>query len=92
MHGEIPDVYFDSTLIQVSANDVIIQLLKRSPSANTTEVPETVAFLRVSLEQAKLFTILMKSSLKNYESQLGAEIKIHPGILAQLGVSSKEDW
>lgn len=87
----VPDIYFDGVGIMLTPFDVVLTLTRRSPLAEGTPgVPVAVA--RVSHEQAKVLTIMLRRTLKSHEDQLNSKIALHPSIYSELGVSPKEDW
>jgi hypothetical protein len=90
----VPDIYCDSILTNVTPYDCILQLHRR-PSANVSapnQQPEMVGCVRISLEQAKAFAIMLTGALKQFEGQQCAAIPIHPQIRISLGISKNEDW
>ena len=46
----------------------------------------------MSLEHAKVMTILLRKVLKQHEDQQGTPIVLHPQIYTQMGISRQEDW
>ena len=92
MAEEIPDIYCDSMQLMLSANDLVMELLKRTPSGVATQSPIKVGYVRISLEHAKALTIMLKTSLKQFEEQQGAPIPLHPQVRSALGISKNEDW
>ena len=88
---DAPDIYCDSMQLLLSPFDVILQLTQRAPVAGT-EPPRTVAYVRMSLEHAKVMAIILRKILKQHEDQQGAAIVLHPQVYQQLGLSPQEDW
>jgi hypothetical protein len=87
----IPDIYFDGAAIMLSPFDALLTLTRRSPLTEGTP-GQPVAIIRMSHEQAKVLTIMLRRTLKSHEDQLGTKIPLHPVIYSELGVSPKEDW
>jgi hypothetical protein len=54
-------------------------------------VPVTAGVIRMSLEQAKAFAILLRKNLTAFEEQTG-KIPMHPAMLHAFGISKSEDW
>ncbi len=91
MEGQVPDVYCDGTQVLLSPFDLILQLTQRAPAVGT-EPPRTVAYVRMSLEHAKVIAIILRKVLKSHEDQQGSAIVLHPQVYQQLGLSPQEDW
>ena len=87
----VPDVYCDGVQVLVSPFGIILTLSERAPTQGT-EPPITVAHVRMSLEHAKVMTIMLKKILKTHEDQQGSPITLHPQIYQQMGISPQEDW
>ena len=93
MDPQIPDVYCDGAQINLSPVDAVLLLSKRSPNVGTTEPARPVAYVRMSLEQAKIIAIILRKILKGYEeAQLGDQIQLPTPVWQQLGLSPQEDW
>ena len=93
-HEEIPDIYCDGVKMGMTPFDMMIWLLQRPPSIGTqgTEVkPIHVGTIRMSLEHAKVFAIMLRKNIKEYEDQTG-QIPMHPDLMRNLGISKAEDW
>lgn len=86
-----PDVYCDALGIMVSPFGVVMDLQQRAPTQGT-EPPKSVAYIRMSLEHAKVLAIQLRKVLKSHEDQQGAAITLHPQIYQQMGISREEDW
>jgi hypothetical protein len=94
MAGDFHDIYRDGVIVNVTPYDVILQLQRR-PADNAesaTAQQEVVGCVRMSLEQAKTFAIILKTSLKQLEESQGTDIPIHPQLRANLKISKNEDW
>ena len=92
MDNQIPDIYCDGIQILVNPFDIVMQLSQRAPAPGTTEPPKTVAYVRMSLEHAKVMAIILRKILKQHEDQQGTPIVLHPQIYQQMGISPQEDW
>lgn len=74
--------------------DMMIWLMQRSPDVGApgSEAKTThVGTIRMSLEHAKVFAIMLRKNLKQYEDQTG-QIPMHPDLMKNLGISKSEDW
>ena len=90
---EIPDIYCNGVEIGISPYDLTIELQLNSPSkGNEKNEPTLVGKVRMSLEHAKVFAILLQKNLRTYEDRTGGPIRVHPELLKNLGVSKDEDW
>lgn len=87
----IPDVYCDGAAIQVSPFGLILNLTQASPTPGTQQ-PKTAAYVRMSLEHAKVMAIMLRKILKQHEEQQGGAIVLHPQIYTQMQISRQEDW
>lgn len=89
----IPDIYCNGAQMGISPYDVMLELQLNSPLKNPHDKPESVMVgkVRMSLEHAKIFAIMLRKNLKTYEDQTGA-IKVHPNLLKEMGISREEDW
>ncbi len=88
----IPDVYCDGVGVQVTPFGLILNLTQAPPTPGTTQQPKTTAYVRMSLEHAKVMTIMLRKILKQHEDQQGSAIVLHPQIYTQMGISRQEDW
>ncbi|MFH1140450.1 MAG: hypothetical protein V1724_02005 [Chloroflexota bacterium] len=86
-----PDVYCDGMQIQVSPFGIILQLTQIPPTPGTVP-PKSVAYVRMSLEHAKVVAIVLRRVLKQHEDTQGGAIVLHPQLYQQLGISRQEDW
>lgn len=87
----IPDVYCDGMQIQVNPFGLILNLTQASPTPGTQQ-PKSVAYVRMSLEHAKVLAIMLRRALKQHEEQQTSPIALHPQIYTQMGISRQEDW
>ena len=46
----------------------------------------------MSIEHAKVMTMMLRKQIKTYEDNLGEEVPLHPQIWQQMGLSKQEDW
>jgi hypothetical protein len=88
---EAPDIYCDGTEMAMTPYDVMIHLLRRSSDPSKQAEPVRVGTLRMSMEHAKVFAIVLRKNLKAYEDQAG-QIPMHPDLMKELGISKPEDW
>jgi len=90
---EAPDIYCDGVQIGLTPFDVMIELGRRPaglpPQADAK--PVRVGTIRMSLQHAKVFAIILRKNLKAYEDATGP-ISMHPELRKQLGISKEEDW
>lgn len=87
----IPDVYTDGVAIQVSPFGLVLNLTQSPPTPGTQQA-KTAAYVRMSLEHAKVLAIMLRKVLKQTEEQQGSPIVLHPQIYTQMGISRQEDW
>lgn len=96
MDDKVPDIYCDGVQVMVSPFDIILRLTERSPAlapqGQPQEEPQTVAYVRTSLEHAKVLAIILRKILKTHEDQQGGPINLHPQICQVMGISPQEDW
>ena len=88
---EVPDIYCDGVQMGLTPYDVMIELQRRPPVLGGEGKPARVGTIRMSLEHAKVFAIMLRKNLKAYEDATGP-IPMHPELLKQLGISKQEDW
>lgn len=86
-----PDIYCDGTAMAMTPYDVMIHLLRRPSDPDKQAQPVKVGTLRMSMEHAKTFAIMLRKNLKGYEDQAG-KIPLHPNLMKELGISKEEDW
>ncbi len=86
-----PPVYADG--VQIGLSPFTAQLtFTMAVSGIGTQLPANVANVRMSLEHAKVLSMLLKRQLKAFEDQMQSPIHIHPQVFQQLGLSMNEDW
>ena len=88
---EVPDIYCDGVQMGLTPYDVMITLLRRPPVPGAEGKPVRVGTIRMSLEHAKVFAIMLRKHLKTYEDTTG-QIPMHPDLMKELGISKAEDW
>ncbi len=90
----IPDIYCNGVEMGISPYDLTIDLQLISPPKGHEKqtTPVLVGKVRMSLEHAKVFAILLRRNLKTYEDQTGGLIRVHPDLLREMGISKEEDW
>ena len=92
-HDEIPDIYCNGVQMGISPYDLTIELqLNSPPKEGEKQVAALVGKVRMSLEHAKVFAIMLRKHLRGYEDQAGGPIRVHPEFLKGLGISREEDW
>lgn len=89
--SEVPDIYCDGVQMGLTPYDVMIALLRRPPVVGGEGKPALVGTIRMSLEHAKVFAIMLRKNLKSYEDATGP-IPMHPDLMKDLGISKSEDW
>lgn len=87
-----PDLYTDAVQIGLSPFGCVLAFALQPAGQTGGMPPQKLVNLRMSLEHAKVVSILLRKHLKNYEQSAGHEIPLHPQLLTQLGISRKEDW
>jgi hypothetical protein len=92
MESEPTDIYCDSVQINMGPFDVLLHLSQRPPAIGLTMPPKTVGCVRMSLEHAKVLTIMLRKTLKQHEENQGSPISLMPQVYQQLGLSPQEDW
>ena len=88
---DVPDIYCDGVQMGLTPYDVMITLLRRPPVPDAKGELNRVGTLRMSLEHAKVFAIMLRKNLKTFEDATG-KIPMHPELMKQLGISKEEDW
>ena len=94
MEAQVPDVYTDSVSVQVTPFGVLsvfgLSLPTKGEAGSRVEHAPVVN-LRMSLEHAKVFAILLARELHIYEEQAKALIPLHPGVVKTLNLT-EESW
>lgn len=90
---EIPEFYVDQFTVTAGVFGVAMTfaLAPPHPAPGQQVSPKEVARLRMSLEHAKVMTMLLRRQLKRYEEESGAPINIPMRVYTGLGISV-EDW
>ncbi len=90
--GQTPDVYADQFMITTTLWGAALSFSKMPPHPMPGQAPQGIpqAVVRMSLEHAKVMTMIMKRQLKNYELENG-EVNIPVNALNAMGLS-REDW
>lgn len=89
---DVPEFYCDGVQFGLSPYTAILSLTKQPTGQDRTVPPIRVANVRMSLEHAKVMSIMLKKQLKAFEQQAGIEIQLPQSLLQQLGISKHEDW
>lgn len=82
----VPDLYVNSTELQISIYDVQINFGIRSGSE---EVPKDVAIIRMSPQHALAMSKLLLKNLRVYEEQVG-KIYLPQNLLEELGIEGDD--
>ena len=89
---DVPEFYCDGLQIGLSPYTAILSLTKQAAGQDVSVAPIKVATVRMSLEHAKVMSIVLRKQLKNFEEQTGIEIQLPQTLYQQLGISRQEDW
>lgn len=86
------DIYCDQFNVTLGPYGVTF-LLQRSPALPQPgqSTNESLGVVRMSLEHAKVFAMLLRRQLKTYEEEAGFPIRVMPQVMNSLGLS-EEDW
>lgn len=92
MAEEVPDVYADNFRIHTNPYGVNLIFAKTHPDTLAGQPQRTLdqVIVRMSLEHLKVMTMVLRKSLRSWESQTG-EVNIPFEVLNAAGLS-KEDW
>ncbi len=98
--SDVPDIYCDGVQIAMTPYDVLLMLTQNKPALGATSPqahqiqvqPQPVGLVRMSLEHAKVLTMLLKRNLRAYEDKADASIPLDPDTSRRLGISKEEDW
>ncbi len=85
-------LYSDGIQVGISPFTVTLGFTVAPQAQPGTQVPIPVATIRMSLEHAKVMSIILRKQLKQFEQQLGREIALPHQVYQQLGLSPTEDW
>jgi hypothetical protein len=91
--ASVPEYYVDSFRMTSGAYGLTITLGVSPPHPSPGQVnpSKDLVMLRMSLEHAKVMTMVLRRNLKNHERQSGAAINLPPQLYTQLGIAA-EDW
>ena len=91
---DLPDIYCDTMSMAQTAYGVAFTFsLSPSMPVPGQATPEPQAVVRMSLEHAKVFAMVVRKNLKQYELEhLGDPIRIPAEVLRQLNLSEESDW
>lgn len=92
VEDQVPELYADGVQIGLGPFGAILSFTMQPAGQTGQLAPIRVCNMRMSVEHAKVLTILLKKQLKAYEQQLGEDIPLHPQLYQQLGLSRQEDW
>lgn len=88
--SEIPEFYSDGIEVNLTMPwTVALTFSLKDISKDRKSVPQVT--VRMSPEQAKISTMLLKRLLKSYEINSASSINIPQGVYQQLGLNI-EDW
>jgi hypothetical protein len=90
----LPEFYIDQFRVTTGAFGVAMTFGLTEPHPTQGGVPrsaEEKVRIRMSLEHAKIMTMLLRRQLKGFEEQFGINIQVPPGVYTGLGVA-EEDW
>lgn len=92
MPDEPFDVYSDQFSITVTPYGATF-LIQRTPAVPQPgqTANESLGVMRMSLEHAKVFSMILRRQLKLYEQEAGFPIRVMPRVMNDLGLSD-EDW
>ena len=88
------DVYVDQFRVTIGVYGVSITFGLAEPHPTQGGVPRTSdekVRLRMSLQHAKVVTMLLRKQLKGYEEQFGVDVQLPPEVYTGLGIA-EEDW
>lgn len=87
-----PDVYADQFIITTTLWGAALSFLKAPPHPAPGQAPQAIpqAVVRMSLEHAKVMTMIMRKQVKKWERE-NVEIALPMDALNQMGLSL-EDW
>ena len=90
---EVAELYTDAFEVTTTPFGVNMTFGVREPhpAPNKPQSVRELAIVRMSLEHAKVMTMLLRRQLKVYESDVGVPIKIPSSVYTQLGIA-EEDW
>lgn len=92
MDAQVPELYTDAVQIALSPFGVLLAFAMQPAGQTGSMAPIKVCNLRMSLEHAKVLSILLKKQLKAFEENMGADIPLPQQLYTQFGLSKMEDW
>jgi hypothetical protein len=90
---QVPEFYVDQFMVTTGVYGVAMTfgLTPPHPAPGQSATPRDLVRLRMSLEHAKIMTMLLRRHLKSYERDNGISIEVPSNVYTGLGVSL-EDW
>ena len=90
---ETPDLYADQFIVTNTVWGTNISFLKMPPHPSPGQAPQPIpqVVVRMSLQHAKVMTMMLRRQLKQWERDNGMDIGVPHSVYAALGVSP-EDW
>jgi hypothetical protein len=92
MDPAVPDIYCDGVQVGLSPFTALLTFSVQPPQHSGARGPTPVANVRMSLEHAKILSIMLRKQLKTFETQFSVEVQIPQEVYRQLGMSKQEDW
>ncbi len=92
MDTPVPELYTDAVQIALSPFGVLLAFSMQPAGQTGSLAPIRVCNLRMSLEHAKVLSIILKKQLKNFEGNMGEEIPLPSQVYQSMGLSKMEDW
>lgn len=90
---DLPEFYIDQFTVSLGpfGGTMTFGLSPAHPSPAQQQAPQEIVRLRMSLEHAKVMTMLLKRQIKAFEEQTGVAINIPRQVYNGMGLS-QEDW
>lgn len=90
---EVPEFYVDQFTVTVGVYGITMSLglTPPHPAPGQPATPKDLVRVRMSLEHAKVMTMILRRQLKHYEREAGLSIDVPMSVYTGLGVSP-EDW
>lgn len=86
------DVYADQFNFTTTPWGVTVSFGRTPPIPQPGRTPtEQIGVVRMSLEHAKVMSMIMRRQLKAYEAEAGFKIQIMSKVMSDMGLS-EEDW
>ena len=87
------EIYTDSFRFTVGVYgiNVTFSVNPPHPEPSKPQIAKELAVVRMSLEQAKVLTLMLSRNLKNYERSNDLKISVPAQVYTQLGIA-EEDW